>query len=66
MSTIKTSWIQSSSQGDLNKNLKYYSEKIREASKSESKLIILPELFLWDYFPITEDKKHFDSAIKID
>ena len=63
---FKTSWIQGKSQGDFNKNLKYYSEKIREASKSESKLIILPELFLWDYFPITEDKKHFDSAIKID
>jgi len=65
MSSFKALWIQGKSQGDLNKNLKYYSEKIKSAAKHNAKLIILPELFLWDYFPITEDKKHFDSAIEI-
>lgn len=68
MSIIKISWIQSKSQGDLNKNLKYYTEKIRDVCRRDGvtpSLLILPELFLWNYFPITEDKKHFDSAITI-
>ena len=70
MPSFKTAWIQGKSQGDCNKNLKYYSEKIKETAKCKGgvtlpQLIVLPELFLWDYFPITEDKKHFDSAIDI-
>lgn len=63
---IKVSYIQGKSQGSIKANLEYYSSKIEEASRSASKLIILPELFLWDYFPITEDKKHFDLAISVD
>ena len=69
MSSFKTAWIQGKSQGDFNKNLKYYSEKIKSAVICKGgvapTLVVLPELFLWDYFPITEDKKHFDSAIEI-
>ncbi|MBI2995786.1 MAG: carbon-nitrogen hydrolase [Candidatus Melainabacteria bacterium] len=65
MKSFKAAWIQGKSQGNLNKNLKYYSEKIQDACKSKTKLIVLPELFLWDYFPITEDKKHFNSALEI-
>ena len=65
MPSFKTAWIQGKSQGDFNKNLKYYSEKIKSAAKNNTKLIVLPELFLWDYFPITEDKRHFDSAIEV-
>lgn len=66
MSLFKAAWIQGKSQGDFNKNLKYYTEKIRTASNDGIKLVVLPELFLWDYFPITEDKKHFEGAINID
>ena len=66
MTKFTASWIQGKSQGDFNKNLKYYSEKIRKAAKNNAKLIVLPELFLWDYFPITEDKKHFNTAINIE
>ena len=66
MSILKAGWIQSKSQEDLNKNLKYYTDKIKEAAKSNARLIVLPELFLWNYFPRTEDKKNFDLAIKID
>lgn len=71
MSLFKTSWIQGKSQGDFKKNLEYYSQKVKEAAKRKGEvtsplLVILPELFLWDYFPITEDKKHFDTAITID
>ena len=65
MPPFKTSSIQGTSQKDFNKNLKYYSEKIQSAAEHEAKLIVLPELFLWDYFPISEDTKHFDSAISI-
>lgn len=66
MSSFIAAWIQGKSQGDLNKNIDYYTKKVQEASKSRAKLIALPELFLWDYFPITEDKKNFDGAITID
>ena len=66
MTKFTAAWIQGKSQGDFKKNLKYYSEKIQLAAKTNSKLIVLPELFLWDYFPITEDKKHFDAAISIE
>lgn len=65
MTSFKAAYIQGKSQGDLNKNLKYYSDKIKLAASSRAKLIVLPELFLWDYFPITEDKKHFESAINV-
>ena len=65
MPSFKAAWIQGKSQGGFNKNLKYYSEKIKSAAKNNTKLIVLPELFLWNYFPITEDTKHFDSAIEI-
>ena len=64
MTAFKSAWIQGKSQGDFNKNLKYYSEKIKTAAKNNTKLIVLPELFLWDYFPITEYKKHFNTAIE--
>ena len=66
MSSFKAAWIQGKSQKDFKSNLKYYSSKIRKASLTGSKLIILPELFLWGYFPITEDQKHFDSAVNIE
>lgn len=62
----KISYIQGKSQGESKKNLEYYTSKIEETSKSRPELIILPELFLWDYFPIVEDKKYFDLAITAD
>lgn len=64
MTIFKTAWIQGKSQGDIKKNLKYYSEKIREVARS-TQLVVLPELFLWDYFPIKEDKQNFDLAIDL-
>ena len=66
MSTFQASWIQGKAQGSINKNFNYYCEKIKIAAQKNSKLIVLPELFLWEYFPITEDKKHFDFAIIIE
>ena len=66
MTKFNVAWIQGKSHGDFIKNLKYYSAKIRDAVKNKVKLVVVPELFLWDYFPITEDKKHFDTAIDIE
>ena len=70
MNLLKVTWIQGKSQGDLNKNLKYYTEKIRDVCRrgevTSPLLVVLPELFLWDYFPIQEDKNSFDLAITID
>lgn len=68
---LKVALIQGKSQNDLEKNLTYYSEKIKsiqdlKENLTTPKLIVLPELFLWDYFPITEDKKPFDTAITTD
>ena len=71
MQALKVTYIQGKSQGDIEKNLEYYTRKIYEVCRSGEvtssiQLVVLPELFLWDYFPITEDKKHFESAINID
>ncbi len=71
MTKIKIAWVQGKSQGDFKKNLDYYTEKIKSISDlkkntDQPRLVVLPELFLWDYFPITEDKKHFDTAINTD
>ena len=66
MKSFKAAWIQGKSQGNLKKNIDYYSKKITQAAESGSKMIILPELFLSDYFPITEDKKNFTLAITTD
>lgn len=66
MKNLTVSWIQGKSQKEVSKNLDYYSKKIVEASQTGTKLIVLPELFLWNYFPITEDKTHFDLALTID
>lgn len=66
MTLLKIAYIQGKSQGNIEKNLEYYSKKIKEASKTSAKLIVLPELFLWDYFPIKENKTNFDLAITID
>lgn len=66
MSQFKASWIQGKSQGKIKNNLNYYSNKIQDAATNGAELIILPELFLWDYFPIKEDKKNFDLAITVD
>ena len=71
MATFKAAWIQGKSQGNLDRNLIYYTEKIKYIAKDVGAycntplLVVLPELFLWDYFPITEDKKHFNTATGI-
>ena len=65
MPSFKAAWIQGKSQKDFSKNLEYYTKKIELVARSRIKLVVLPELFLWNYFPITEDKRHFDTAIKI-
>jgi len=63
---LKIAWIQGKSKGSLEKNQAYYFQKIEEAAKDRANLIVLPELFLWDYFPIKEDKRNFDLAITLD
>jgi N-carbamoylputrescine amidase len=65
LTVSKIAWIQGKSQGSRKANSDYYTKKITDASKTGSKLIVLPELFLWDYFPIKEDKKNFDEAIEL-
>lgn len=72
MSKFQLAWIQGKCQGDLSKNLSYYTEKIYEvANRNRGKvtlplLVVLPELFLWDYFPREKNKKNFDLAINPD
>lgn len=70
MKSIKIAWIQGKSQVDLNKNLDYYTQKIHDVcSRGEVTsplLVVLPELFLWDYFPRQEEKTNFDLAIELD
>lgn len=63
--TTKITWIQGKSQGSIEANQEYYLKKIREASKSGASTILLPELFLSDYFCIEEKQENFDLAIEL-
>lgn len=66
MTILKAAWIQGKSQGSLEKNQAYYTHNIKEAAKKGANLVVLSELFLWDYFPRIEDKKNFDLAVSLD
>mgnify|MGYP001424054057 CR=1 FL=1 len=66
MSKLKLAWIQAKSQGDLEANSSYYQSRIRELAKDKPDLVLLPELFLGDYFAIEEKAKSLDLAIALD
>jgi N-carbamoylputrescine amidase len=58
--------IQSSSQGSIQANLEHYTKLIKQACKSgQTDLVVLPELFLSDYFCITEDPANFQLALSL-
>jgi len=63
--TQKITWIQGKSQGSVKANLDYYTLKIKEAHKSGASTILLPELFLTDYFCIEEKQENFDLALEL-
>lgn len=65
MSNLKIAWIQGKSQGSLEKNITYYIEHIKKLAKSKPDIILLPELFLSDYFAIEEEASSLDLAIEI-
>ncbi len=65
MDQIKASLVQLKSEGSISQNLQKTCDVIK-SNASETELIILQELCLWDYFCITEDPKHFESAISLD
>ena len=62
----RLTWIQGKSQASNEANLGYYIQKIKEAKKSSGDTILLPELFLTDYFCIEEKQENFDLAISLD
>lgn len=62
---MRVALIQGKSQNQVQANLDYYSNKIREAAKASAKLIVLPELVFTDYFPIVESKNNFSLAMNI-
>jgi len=66
MSKIKIAWIQGKSQGSLEKNALYYKNKIEDLAKQKPDLILLPELFLSDYFAIEEKAENLDLAIALE
>ncbi|NQY80818.1 MAG: carbon-nitrogen hydrolase [Candidatus Caenarcaniphilales bacterium] len=63
---VQIAWIQGKSQGSIAANLDYYQKKIKDLKASDNaeklELIILPELFLTDYFAIEEKPENFDLA----
>ncbi len=64
---VKVAWIQGKSQGTIEKNLSYLTQKIREACSSiKPDLVILQELCLTDYLAITEAPENFDLAFHKD
>ena len=62
----KIAWIQGKSQGSIAENIEYYKDKIAclksSAEADNLELVILPELFLTDYFAIEEKVDNFDLA----
>jgi N-carbamoylputrescine amidase len=62
---VRFIWIQGKSQHSIDANLDYYIQKIREAKSSAGDTILLPELFLTDYFCIEERQENFDLAIDL-
>lgn len=69
---IKVAWIQGKSQGSIAANLEYYQKKIyalnteQNSASEKLDLVILPELFLTDYFPVAEKPENFDLAFSKD
>ena len=63
--TQKITWIQGKAQGSIQANLDYYDAKIREAHQSGAGIVLLPELFLTDYFAIEEKQENFDLALEL-
>lgn len=63
---VQIAWVQGKSQGSITANHDYYQEKIKELKSSHTakklELILLPELFLTDYFAIEEKPENFDLA----
>lgn len=66
MSKPKLAWIQGASKGNTRSNLEYYSNKIQELAKNSPDIVVLPELFLNDYFPIVENDENFKLAKNTD
>lgn len=64
--TVKLGIVQSSSQGSLEANLNHYLKLCLTLAHEGAEVIFLPELFLWDYFPIREETTPFQSALPID
>lgn len=64
--TVKLGIVQSSSQGSLEANLNHYLKLCLTLAHEGAEVIFLPELFLWDYFPIREETIPFQSALPID
>ena len=66
MAKLKLAWIQGKSQGSPEANSSYYKDKIQELAKQKPDLILLPELFLSDYFAIEEKQESLDLAIDLE
>ena len=66
MSKLKLAWIQGKSQGSLEANIIYYIEHIKRLAQNKPDIILLPELFLSDYFAIEEEASRLDFAIGLD
>ena len=66
MTKAKIAWLQYPSQGSFEANRSFYLQKVTASAKLGADVIFLPELFLWDYFPISEKIENFDLAIELD
>lgn len=62
---MKLALIQAKSEGSKSANLAKQIEKIREAAAKGAQIICTQELFMSDYFCLTQDAKHFDLAEEI-
>lgn len=65
---MKIAILQYKSLGSVEKNFTALQTQLKKLNQGKNKadLVLLPELCLWDYFCITENSNHFDSAISLD
>lgn len=59
---IKIAWIQGKDQGNRESNIQYYLDKARQLK--DVNLIVFPEVFFDNYFPIVEDNSFFELALE--
>jgi N-carbamoylputrescine amidase len=63
---ILCGWVQAASKHFKAENLAFYESEVRQLAKAGAEVVLLPELFLSDYFAQQEEARFFEEAISVD